>query len=112
MERRHRTRASRRRSFDRDWITWRLNFGAKTGAVVALERRVKEQDKALERARAELEKMREKLLARDDEAFERDLAARSRGRDRSIAAAAEHRGSRGYGNVAQVSRATGGKARS
>ena len=57
-----------------------IELGAKTGAVVALERRVKEQDKALERARAELEKMREKLLARDDEAFERDLAARSRGR--------------------------------
>ena len=68
-----------------------IELGAKTGAVVALERRVKEQDKALERARAELEKMREKLLARDDEAFERDLAARSRGRDRSkYAAAAEH----------------------
>lgn len=48
-----------------------IELGAKTGAVKALERRVKEQDKALERARAELEKMREKLLAREEEAFER-----------------------------------------
>jgi len=68
-----------------------IELGAKTGAVVALERRVKEQDKALERARAELEKMREKLLARDDEAFERNLAEGARGRERSkYAAAAEH----------------------
>ena len=52
-----------------------IELGAKTGAVKALERRVKDQDKALERARAEIEKMREKLLARDDDAFERRLAS-------------------------------------
>lgn len=42
-----------------------IELGAKTGAVIALERRVKDQDKALERARAEIEKMREKLFARE-----------------------------------------------
>jgi len=42
-----------------------IELGAKTGAVKALERRVREQDKALERARAEIEKMREKLFERD-----------------------------------------------
>ena len=58
-----------------------IELGAKTGAVKALERRVREQDKSLERARAEIEKMRAKLNARDDEAFERKLTARHAGRE-------------------------------
>lgn len=57
-----------------------IELGAKTGAVKALERRVREQDKSLERARAEIEKMRVKLIARDEEVFERKLTAR-RGRE-------------------------------
>lgn len=52
-----------------------IELGAKTGAVRALERRVKEQDKSLSRARAEIERMREQLAAREDEMFERQLAS-------------------------------------
>lgn len=52
-----------------------IELGAKTGAVRALERRVKEQDKSLSRARAEIERMREQLAAREDEVFERQLAS-------------------------------------
>jgi uncharacterized coiled-coil protein SlyX len=52
-----------------------IELGAKTGAVRALERRVKEQDKSLSRARAEIERMREQLAQREDEMFERQLAS-------------------------------------
>jgi len=60
-----------------------IELGAKTGAVKALERRVREQDKSLERARAEIEKMRAKLMDRDDDAFERKINVRQ-GREERV----------------------------